>query len=50
VSGPARARPKLRYALLVDELDELRVVERIHQRPPLDVEYLDNEILAVEVP
>jgi hypothetical protein len=38
------------HALLVDELDELRVVEGIHQRPPLDVEYLYDEILASEIP
>jgi hypothetical protein len=39
-----------RHALLVDELDELRVVEGIHQRPPLDVEYLYSEILTRQIP
>jgi hypothetical protein len=40
---------ELRHAPLVDELDELRVVERMHQRPPLDGEYLDSEILTTEI-
>jgi hypothetical protein len=41
---------ELSHALRVLELDELRVVERIHQLPPLDVEYLDSEIIATEIP
>jgi hypothetical protein len=41
---------ELGHAPLVDVLDELRVVVRMHQRPPLDIEYLDIEILTIEIP
>jgi hypothetical protein len=41
---------ELREALLVGELDELRVVRLIHRSSPLDREYLDGEILPVEMP
>jgi hypothetical protein len=37
-------------ALLLCELDELRVVVGIHQPSPLDVKYLDDKRLAIEIP
>jgi hypothetical protein len=40
---------ELGHAPLVDVLDELRVVVLIHQRPPLDVEYLGIERLTIEI-